>query len=60
MEKKCEQKIPLTKTLMVGDSYYDIQAGKNLGCLTCGIIGGYGKIKKELQIGDGKIKRKNF
>lgn len=47
MEKTCEQKIPLTKTLMVGDSYYDIQAGKNLGCLTCGIIGGYGKIKKD-------------
>ena len=38
--------IPLKEVLMVGDSYYDIQAGKNLGCLTCGIIGGYGKISK--------------
>ncbi len=46
MSKNCKEKIPLTETLMVGDSYYDIQAGKNLGCLTCGIIGGYGKISK--------------
>ncbi len=38
--------ISLKEVLMVGDSYYDIQAGKNLGCLTCGIIGGYGKISK--------------
>ena len=46
MNKKCEKEIPLSEILMVGDSYYDIQAGKNLGCLTCGILGGYGKIVK--------------
>ena len=46
MNKNCEEKIPLSEILMVGDSYYDIQAGKNLGCLTCGILGGYGKIVK--------------
>ncbi len=46
MNKKCEEKISLSEVLMVGDSYYDILAGKNLGCLTCGILGGYGKITK--------------
>jgi pyrophosphatase PpaX len=46
MNKNCKEKISLTEILMVGDSYYDIQAGKNLGCLTCGILGGYGKIVK--------------
>ena len=46
MNKNCEEKIPLSEVLMVGDSYYDIQAGKKLGCLTCGILGGYGKIVK--------------
>lgn len=46
MNKNCKEKISLAEILMVGDSYYDIQAGKNLGCLTCGILGGYGKIVK--------------
>ena len=46
MNKNCEEKIPLSEILMIGDSYFDIQAGKNLGCLTCGILGGYGKIVK--------------
>ena len=47
MSEKHSEEIPLSETLMVGDSYYDIQAGKNLGCLTCGILGGYGKISKD-------------
>ena len=47
MSEKCSEEIPLSETLMVGDSYYDIQAGKNLGCLTCGILDGYGKISKD-------------
>lgn len=47
MSEKNKQEIPLSETLMVGDSYYDIQAGKNLGCLTCGILSGYGKISKD-------------
>ena len=47
MSEKSNQEISVTETLMVGDSYYDIQAGKNLGCLTCGILSGYGKISKE-------------
>ena len=46
MNKNCEEKIPLSEILMIGDSYFDIEAGKNLGCLTCGILGGYGKIVK--------------
>lgn len=46
MCEKSEQEIPHSEILMVGDSYYDIWAGKNFGCLTCGILGGYGKISK--------------
>lgn len=36
-----ELNIPISKTLMVGDTELDIQCGKNAGALTCGLTYGY-------------------
>ena len=36
------------ETVMVGDSAIDIEAGKNAGVTTCGVLGGF-RPKEELQ-----------
>jgi len=37
-----EKNIDLTNSYMIGDSERDIQAGKNAGCITVGVMTGYG------------------
>ncbi len=39
------------KTLMVGDTFFDIQSGHEAGCKTCAVTYGYGK-KESLQEAD--------
>lgn len=37
-----------TKTVMIGDAYHDVIAGKNNGILSVGVLWGYAKDKKDL------------
>jgi phosphoglycolate phosphatase len=35
--------IPASESVMIGDSRFDVRAGKAAGALTCGVAGGFGQ-----------------
>ena len=41
--------IPAQQALMVGDSYVDVEAGKNAGTFTCGVTYGIGDTDELIQ-----------